>query len=74
MTEADRAGAYTQNEANRRAAAQFNLMGGQQEWQAEAGRQQQDYANRYRQWTDQYNQWRQQGGDRFNEQWLLANA
>lgn len=74
MTEADRAGAYAQNEANRRAAAQFNVAGGQQAWQGEAGRQQQDYANRYRQWTDQYNQWRQQGQDRFNEQWLLANA
>jgi len=74
MTEADRAAAYAQNEANRRAAAQFNVVGGQQAWQGEAGRQQQDYANRYRQWTDQYNQWRQQGQDRFNEQWMLANA
>jgi len=74
MTEADRAAAYAQNEANRAAAAQFNLAGGQQAWQTEAGRQQQDYANRYRQWTDQYNQWRQQGQDRFNEQWMLANA
>ena len=74
MTEADRAAAAARNEANRRAAAQFNLAGGQQAWQTEAGRQQQDYANQYRQWTDQYNQWRQQGQDRFNEQWMLANA
>lgn len=74
MTEADRAGTYAQNEANRRASAQLNLMGGQQAWQTEAGRQQRDYANRYQQWGDQYNQWRQQGQDRFNEQWLLANA
>tara|TARA_Y100000310_G_scaffold327615_1_gene394248 strand:- start:226 stop:1305 length:1080 start_codon:yes stop_codon:yes gene_type:complete len=74
MTEADRAAAYAQNEANRRASAQFNQMGYQQAWQNEAQRRQQDYNNRYRQWTDQYAQWRQQGQDRFNEQWMLANA
>ncbi len=74
MGEEDRASAYAQNEANRAAAAQFNQLGYQQSWQNEAQRRQQDYANRYRQWTDQYNQWRQQGTDRFNEQFMLANA
>ena len=74
MTEADRAGAYAMNEANRAAAAQFNQGGYQQSWQNEAQRKQQQYANQYNQWSDQYNQWRQQGADRFNEQWMLANA
>jgi hypothetical protein len=49
-------------------------LGYQQAWQNEAGRRQQQYANQYGQWIDQYNQWRQQGSDRFNEQWMLANA
>jgi hypothetical protein len=74
MGEANRAGAYGMNEANRAAAAQFNLGGYQQAYQNEAQRRQQDYANRYQNWSAQYNQWRQQGADRFNEQWLLANA
>ena len=74
MTEADRAGAYGMNEANRAAAAQFNQGGYQQAYQNEAQRKQQQYANQYNQWGDQFNQWRQQGADRFNEQWMLANA
>ena len=74
MGEAHRAGAYGMNEANRATAAQFNQVGYQQAYQNEAQRRQQEYANRYQNWSSQYNQWRQQGADRFTEQWMLANA
>lgn len=72
VNEANRAAAFGTNEANRRnwydVNAAQNLLG----YQTNANMRQQDYLNQYNNWVQSYNQWRQQGADRFGEQYQLA--
>jgi hypothetical protein len=72
--EAGRSRAYDVNEANRLAAERQTQQGRTTGYQIGANQQQQDYQNQYNNWVQSYNQWRQQGQDRFGEQYSLARS
>ena len=74
MNEALRGQAFDRDEANRMAAHQTTEGGRLGAYQTMAGQRQQDFSNRYNNWMGSYNQWRQQGQDRFNEQYSLATS
>jgi hypothetical protein len=71
VNQANRAAAFATNEANRQhwydVNARQNLLG----YQTNVNMRQQDYLNQYQNWVQSYNQWRQQGADRFDEQYSL---
>ena len=72
--EAGRARAYDVNEANRLGAERQTQQGRLTGYQVGANQQQQDFLNKYNNWVQSYNQWRQQGQDRFGEQYALATS
>ena len=72
--ETGRARAYDVNEANRLSAERQTQQGRTTGYQIGANQQQQDYQNKYNNWVQSYNQWRQQGQDRFGEQYSLARS
>jgi hypothetical protein len=74
MNEALRGQAFDRDEANRLSAYQTTEGGRLGAYQTMAGQRQQDFQNRYQNWMGSYNQWRQQGQDRFNEQYSLATS
>jgi hypothetical protein len=74
MNEALRGQAFDRDEANRLSAYQTTEGGRLGAYQTMAGQRQQDFQNRYNNWMQSYNQWRQQGQDRFREQYALATS